>query len=126
MIIPRLPPRSIMAELDNDTFQADQPQTGQQPLVQPRPDSKYDMSLPSMLPMTLSQLQDRERTRFGSFISDDSDGAPVAPPVASRVALKTYSQQLEDYITRYRCRPPDIKFWPYGPYWPRYLSLIHI
>ncbi|VDI71366.1 Hypothetical predicted protein [Mytilus galloprovincialis] len=31
-----------------------------------------------------------------------------------------YSEQLEDFIARYKTRPPDIKFWPYGPYWPKY------
>ena len=120
MIIPGLPPRSIMADLDNHSFEAVQPERGQQGPVQCPADSKRDTNLPPVLSMALGQLQERERTRFGSFISDDSDGAPVAPPVASRVALRTYSQQLEDYITRFRCRPPDIKFWPYGPYWPRY------
>lgn len=31
-----------------------------------------------------------------------------------------YSEQLEEFIARYKTRPPDIKFWPYGPYWPKY------
>ena len=30
-----------------------------------------------------------------------------------------YSEQLQDFISRYKTRPPDIKFWPYGPYWPK-------
>lgn len=81
-------------------------------------DDKF--SFPPMPPLTLlPALPERERTRNGSF-SDDSDVAPVAPPVGSRVGLHSYSQQLEEYISRYRSRPPDIKFWPYGPYWPRY------
>ncbi|KAK7475648.1 hypothetical protein BaRGS_00033141 [Batillaria attramentaria] len=75
---------------------------------------------PMLQPLTLGQIGERERTKFGSFLSDDSDTVPVAPPVASRVGLRSYSQQLEEYITRFRSRPPDIKFWPYGPYWPRY------
>ncbi|RUS91741.1 hypothetical protein EGW08_000449, partial [Elysia chlorotica] len=34
----------------------------------------------------------------------------------------SYSDQLEDYIVRYKRRPPDIKHWPYGPYWPRHFD----
>lgn len=33
-----------------------------------------------------------------------------------------YSEQLEKFITKYKTRPPDIKFWPYGPYWPKRFS----
>ena len=29
-----------------------------------------------------------------------------------------YAQQLEEFILKYKASPPDIKFWPYGPYWP--------
>lgn len=29
-----------------------------------------------------------------------------------------YSRQLEEFISKYKRRPMDIKFWPYGPYWP--------
>ena len=43
---------------------------------------------------------------------------------AASSLLKTsywnYSEQLEEFISRYKTRPPDIKFWPYGPYWPKY------
>jgi hypothetical protein len=33
-----------------------------------------------------------------------------------------YSKQLEEFITKYKTRPRDIKFWPYGPYWPAYFE----
>ncbi|XP_021377488.1 cytosolic carboxypeptidase 2-like isoform X18 [Mizuhopecten yessoensis] len=43
---------------------------------------------------------------------------------AQNKLLKTsywnYSEQLEEFISRYKTRPPDIKFWPYGPYWPKF------
>lgn len=34
----------------------------------------------------------------------------------------TYTGQLEDYISKYKRRPDDIKYWPYGPYWPRHFD----
>nr|XP_022332563.1 cytosolic carboxypeptidase 2-like isoform X28 [Crassostrea virginica]XP_022332571.1 cytosolic carboxypeptidase 2-like isoform X28 [Crassostrea virginica] len=48
----------------------------------------------------------------------------ILQTAAANNLLKTsywnYSEQLEDFIARYKTRPPDIKFWPYGPYWPKY------
>ena len=29
-----------------------------------------------------------------------------------------YTEELEDYISKHRAPPPDIRYWPYGPYWP--------
>ena len=29
-----------------------------------------------------------------------------------------YAKQLEEFILKFKTCPPDIKFWPYGPYWP--------
>lgn len=47
---------------------------------------------------------------------------------AQNSILKTsfwnYSEQLEEFIARYKTRPPDIKFWPYGPYWPKFYDSI--
>ncbi|KAK3087050.1 hypothetical protein FSP39_000988 [Pinctada imbricata] len=37
-----------------------------------------------------------------------------------KTSFWNYSEQLEEFISRYKTRPPDIKFWPYGPYWPKY------
>ena len=50
---------------------------------------------------------------------NESNSESDAPPVTSKVSYVSYSQQLEEYINKYKTRPPDIKFWPYGPYWPR-------
>lgn len=33
-----------------------------------------------------------------------------------------YTKELENYIIRRRARPPDIQYWPYGPYWPHVRS----
>lgn len=48
----------------------------------------------------------------------------ILQTAAASNLLKTsywnYSEQLEDFIARYKTRPPDIKFWPYGPYWPKF------
>lgn len=54
------------------------------------------------------------RNRDISFLSDTySDrGVPLY------ICYLSYSDQLEDYISRYKRRPQDIKYWPYGPYWP--------
>ena len=43
-------------------------------------------------------------------------------PSPLHVSQLSYSDQLEDYIIRYKRRPPDIKHWPYGPYWPRHFD----
>ena len=29
-----------------------------------------------------------------------------------------YAEQLEEFIHKHKAKPPDIKHWPYGPYWP--------
>lgn len=43
-----------------------------------------------------------------------------------RTCQVRYSQQLADFIRRYKTRPQDIKFWPYGPYWPtQYFGPLH-
>ncbi|KAL8585690.1 hypothetical protein ACOMHN_022337 [Nucella lapillus] len=119
-------PLSSVAPMDRGSYYQTHPPSFHPTSQPPSGGVSSDVTLPPMLPLSLSQLRERDRTRFASFLSDDSDVTSVAPPVASRVGLKTYSQQLKDYITRYRCRPPDIKFWPYGPYWPRDHDGVHL
>lgn len=41
-------------------------------------------------------------------------------PQRSLTNFLSYSKQLEEFISKYKTRPHDIKFWPYGPYWPQY------
>ncbi|WAR16337.1 CBPC2-like protein [Mya arenaria] len=43
-------------------------------------------------------------------------------PQRSLTSFINYSKQLEEFITKYKTRPRDIKFWPYGPYWPQYFE----
>ena len=38
--------------------------------------------------------------------------------VSRGVQLRHYTDELCDFIATYKASPPDIKFWPYGPYWP--------
>ena len=48
---------------------------------------------------------------------------PNLPPQKlqrSSTSFLSYSKQLEEFISKYKTRPHDIKFWPYGPYWPPY------
>ena len=52
---------------------------------------------------------------------------PTLPPEIQRpqrslTSFINYSKQLEEFITKYKTRPRDIKFWPYGPYWPAYFE----
>ena len=35
-----------------------------------------------------------------------------------RSTFARYATQLEQFIAKYKAPPPDIKYWPYGPYWP--------
>jgi len=44
----------------------------------------------------------------------------IQRPQRSLTTFISYSKQLEEFITKYKTRPKDIKFWPYGPYWPPY------
>ena len=34
----------------------------------------------------------------------------------------SYTKELETYIFKHRAPPPDIQYWPYGPYWPQDLG----
>ena len=43
-------------------------------------------------------------------------------PQRSLTSFLSYSKQLEEFISKYKTRPHDIKFWPYGPYWPPYFQ----
>lgn len=43
-------------------------------------------------------------------------------PQRSLTTFISYSKQLEEFINKYKTRPRDIKFWPYGPYWPPYFE----
>lgn len=38
--------------------------------------------------------------------------------------LQSYSEQLAQFIAKFKRRPPDIRYWPYGPYWPKYYDYI--
>lgn len=31
----------------------------------------------------------------------------------------SYTRELEAYILRNHASPPDMEYWPYGPYWPK-------
>lgn len=53
-------------------------------------------------------------------VATESSDTDSPPPIYSKISYLSYSQQLEEYINKYKTRPPDIKFWPYGPYWPQY------
>ncbi|XP_060592114.1 cytosolic carboxypeptidase 2-like isoform X8 [Ruditapes philippinarum] len=46
----------------------------------------------------------------------------IQRPQRSLTSFINYSKQLEEFITKYKTRPRDIKFWPYGPYWPAYFE----
>ena len=41
----------------------------------------------------------------------------MTTPLYHRTYVR-YADVLEAFISKYKSRPPDIKFWPYGPYWP--------
>ena len=47
---------------------------------------------------------------------------PPQKPQRSLTSFLNYSKQLEEFISKYKTRPHDIKFWPYGPYWPPYYA----
>ncbi|CAG5127076.1 unnamed protein product [Candidula unifasciata] len=42
--------------------------------------------------------------------------------IPSYVGHLSYTDQLEAFISRYKRRPADIKYWPYGPYWPAHFE----
>ncbi|KAK3581757.1 hypothetical protein CHS0354_036079 [Potamilus streckersoni] len=44
----------------------------------------------------------------------------IERPKRSLTTVWNYSKQLQEFIQKYKTRPRDIKFWPYGPYWPKY------
>lgn len=46
----------------------------------------------------------------------------IQQPRRSLTSFINYSKQLEEFITKYKTKPRDIKFWPYGPYWPPYFE----
>ena len=46
----------------------------------------------------------------------------IPRPTRSLTSFINYSKSLEDFFTKYKTRPRDIKFWPYGPYWPQYFE----
>lgn len=41
----------------------------------------------------------------------------VSQPVTSCRTFLRYGERLEQFIFTHKTRPPDFKFWPYGPYW---------
>ncbi|CAD5114345.1 DgyrCDS3484 [Dimorphilus gyrociliatus] len=52
-----------------------------------------------------------------SSCTDDADNNSMFAPI-KRTVINRYSQHLEEFISKYKTKPPDIKYWPYGPYWP--------
>lgn len=56
-------------------------------------------------------LQERSRSAYvPGTVSDETS--------PHYVGHLSYTDQLEAFIGRYKRRPADIRYWPYGPYWP--------
>ncbi|GFS12030.1 cytosolic carboxypeptidase 2 [Elysia marginata] len=70
---------------------------------------------------TRASSRDSFAYSFG-YQTPSEDLTALTSPSPVHVSQLSYSDQLEDYIVRYKRRPPDIKHWPYGPYWPRHFD----
>lgn len=55
----------------------------------------------------------------GKYVAaSNSTTLPLPPMLPSGRTFLRYSERLEEFIFTHKTRPPDFKFWPYGPYWP--------
>ncbi|KAK3798821.1 hypothetical protein RRG08_007178 [Elysia crispata] len=69
-----------------------------------------------------SHTRTESRDSFAFSFGSQTRSEDLTSPSPLHVSQLSYSDQLEDYIVRYKRRPPDIKYWPYGPYWPRHFD----
>lgn len=65
----------------------------------------------------LDDQQSLSESAQDSSCTEETDNNSMFVPI-KRSVINRYSQQLEEFINKYKTKPPDIKFWPYGPYWP--------
>ncbi|GFO12547.1 cytosolic carboxypeptidase 2-like [Plakobranchus ocellatus] len=77
---------------------------------------------PPHLRLFRSHTRASSQESFAFSFASDPACEGLRSPSPLHVSQLSYSDQLEDYIIRYKRRPPDIKYWPYGPYWPRHFD----
>lgn len=56
-------------------------------------------------------MQDMQELQQTAFI-------PHLPSSEHGGVYLSYGERLQQFIAVHKTRPADIKFWPYGPYWP--------